>query len=264
MQVRELHSLGDLRAAAQLFDSLWREPDGSSPLNAHLLRALQLSGNPVTGAFEGEEMVGASVAWATPPPVELHSHATGVVPGIRRRGAGLALKIHQREWALAHGITTIRWTFDPLVARNTNFNLSRLAARATAYEENVYGEMHDGLNAGHESDRVIATWELDRPEVVAAATGGVRAVVAEPEGGLAAVRVGPDGRPELVPGVASGPGASAEFTVALPSDIEALRMSDPDGALLWRLVIREVLGGAMAAGATVLGVDRRRRLVVAS
>ena len=55
-------------------------------------------------------------------------------PGLGSQGIGLALKWHQRRWCLDRGIRTVEWTYDPLVARNGWFNLTKLGARAVAYE----------------------------------------------------------------------------------------------------------------------------------
>ncbi|NBP52503.1 MAG: GNAT family N-acetyltransferase, partial [Actinobacteria bacterium] len=73
------------------------------------------------------------------------------------------LKVAQREWALARGITEIRWTFDPLIARNAFFNLTRLGAVGAVYHADLYGTMTDPVNAGDATDRVEARWDLTGP-----------------------------------------------------------------------------------------------------
>ncbi len=259
--VAELATLSDLEQAAALFGRLWQEPDGSVPLSAHVLRALQLSGNYVAGAFAGPggQLIGASAGWATPPPVELHSHVTGVEPGLFRKGVGLALKLHQRNWALERGIGTIAWTFDPLVLRNARFNLARLGATVAAYLPNIYGSMEDALNCGSESDRLLARWELNSPSVNAAATGEPVVIEGERRSGLESDALG---RPAVDRGL-DITAAMSEYTVEVPSDIEALRLSDPEVAALWRTSVRDVLGGALSSGAAVIGLDARGRYVVA-
>ncbi|MGH9295288.1 MAG: hypothetical protein ACRD0B_08155, partial [Acidimicrobiales bacterium] len=136
--VRELGGGAEIAAAACLLAELWAAPGGAGPVPADLLTAFELSGSYVAGAFAGDEIVGVSIAFATPAtpptplapsvaagiPVGLHSHITGVSATHRRSGAGVALKLHQRAWALAREIGSISWTFDPLVARNARFNLS--------------------------------------------------------------------------------------------------------------------------------------------
>jgi predicted GNAT superfamily acetyltransferase len=255
--VVELTELERLREACSLFGELWREPSGAPPISDHVLRALQLSGNYVSGALDpAGRLVGASVGWATPPPVvELHSHVTGVDTGRRRTGTGRALKLHQRAWALEHGMARITWTFDPLVRRNAVFNLSRLGALALSYIENVYGEMEDALNAGEKSDRLFVRWDLTSERAVAAAAGAPFTLGGERPLALA---VAPDGTPAPT-GTAV---ASTEFAVQVPADIESIRRSDPAAASAWRRATREVLGAALASGGRVVGLDRAGSYVV--
>ena len=100
----------------------------------NLLRALAHSGNYAVGLYDGERMVGASVAFfAAPAERSMHSHITGVLPDHQSHGLGRVLKQHQREWALARDVGHITWTFDPLVARNAHFNLRVLGTRVTEY-----------------------------------------------------------------------------------------------------------------------------------
>ena len=249
--VRELHRLEHLRAAQRLFEDVWRPGEGEpSPMTVGLLRALEHAGGYVVGAFAGTRMAGASAGFFTAPPdPALHSHITGVAPGGQHRGIGFALKLHQRAWALARGVPLVVWTFDPLVARNAWFNLAKLGALPTAYLEDFYGEMPDAINAGMASDRLLLSWRLDDPAVVAACAGRPRRPA--PAGGLGgaepALAVGPDLEP--VPGKTG----AAAVTVALPPDVEAL---GPERRRAWRAAVREALGGRMAAGAAVTGFLR--------
>ena len=83
-----------------------------------------------------------------------------MLPTYAGRAVGTAIKLHQRDWALAHGGTAITWTYDPLVARNAHFNLNRLGARPERYLLDVYGELRDDLNRGDPSDRLLVRWSL--------------------------------------------------------------------------------------------------------
>ena len=245
--VRELHRLEHLQAAQRLFGGerpvvKVALPDGPG---SDLLFG-------VAGAFAGTRMTGASAGFFTAPPEPaLHSHITGVAPGGQHRGIGFALKLHQRAWALARGVPLVVWTFDPLVARNAWFNLAKLGALPTAYLEDFYGEMPDAINAGMASDRLLLTWRLDDPAVVAACAGRPRRPASVGGGELGgaepALAVGPDLEP-----VPRRTGAAA-VTVALPPDVEAL---GPEGRRAWRAAVREALGGRMAAGAAVTGFLR--------
>jgi predicted GNAT superfamily acetyltransferase len=266
--IRELHRPQELKAAQRLFEEIWRPAEGNPPpMTAELLRALAHAGSYVAGAFAGTRLVGASAGFFTAPPdlgpqpgphpdpqpaghsgsrLGLHSHITGVAPGGQHRGIGFALKVHQRAWALARGITVVAWTFDPLVARNAWFNLAKLGARPTAYLEDFYGPMTDAVNAGMASDRLLLAWRLDDPPVAAACAG--RPLQPPPVKADAALTVGPGLEP-----VAHRPDTPA-VTVALPPALEAL---DPGQRRAWRQAVREALGGRLAAGAAVTGFFRQ-------
>ncbi|GAB1821818.1 GNAT family N-acetyltransferase [Herbidospora sp. RD11066] len=232
MNVRELTTLAEFEALYAVFDEIWRPDPANPPVTVELMRAFSHVGNYVAGAFVDGRLAGGSVGFCSPPrEASLHSHVTGVVTP----GAGLALKRHQRSWALARGISTITWTFDPLVRRNAYFNLVKLGARPERYYENFYGAMADAVNAGDESDRALAVWRIasgPSPEVMK------QAVVA-----VAADTDGPSVREVDAPVV----------HIELPEDIERLRREDPITAKRWRVTIREELGGRLRQGWRVIG-----------
>ena len=246
--VRELYQMEQLKAAQRLFEAVWRPAEGNpSPMTGELLRALAHARCYVVGAFAGTRMVGASAGFFTAPPeLALHSHITGVAPGREHRGVGFALKVHQRAWALARGLATVVWTFDPLVARNAWFNLAKLGATPTGYLEDFYGPMTDAINAGMASDRLLVTWRLRDP-AVAAACAGTPGQPAVPAGTEPALEVGPGLEP-----VARTTAAPA-VTVAVPPDVERL---GPDGRRAWRAAVRQAMAGRLAEGAAVTGFLR--------
>src|SRR5688572_983860 len=104
VDVVELETAEDLLAAERLLARLWPMPSGDSPLATHLLRAFVHSGNYVAGAWAGDALIGAAVAFAHPAspghPPGLHSHIAGVVPEAQHRHVGFAMKLHQRAWSL--------------------------------------------------------------------------------------------------------------------------------------------------------------------
>lgn len=264
--VRELHQLEEFGEMDRLFGRIWQYAPGEGPIGVELMRALSHAGNYVAGAYQGTQLVGASVAFLSAPPgLALHSHVTGAGQG---RGIGFALKQHQRDWAPARGLDRITWTFDPLVRRNADFNLTKLGATLEEYHSGFYGTMRDAINASDDSDRVLARWDLGAPHVIAAATGvripASRGGTSEPGGHTGTdaqapapvLAEGPDGRPLMLSA------DSSTVLVALPPDIEALRRSDPAAATSWRLAVREVLGGLLAEGAQVTGLHGRAGYVV--
>jgi predicted GNAT superfamily acetyltransferase len=247
--VRPVSSLAELSTLDRLLAGIWEDSEGSL-LTTDLLRALAKSGNYVAGAFDGGTLIGASVAFfAAPGERELHSHIAGVAPSAAGRHVGFALKQHQRAWALQRGISTVSWTYDPLVARNAHFNLTKLAAVPTEYLPNFYGVMHDRINGDDESDRLLVRWDLAAPAVVAAGAGRPRRCVRPATATLALGRSAA-GRP--VPGLTRG----ETVAVAVPEDVESLRGSAPGLAKDWRVAVRDTLGVLLADGLRFAGFDR--------
>jgi predicted GNAT superfamily acetyltransferase len=251
VRVKELRDISAFQAAFQLFHEVWHPDPTNPPITVELMRAFTHAGNYVSGAYDEDgRMVGASVGFlAAPPGRALHSHVTGAV----HKGAGFALKLHQRAWALARGMDRISWTYDPLVRRNAYFNLVKLAARPEEYLPEFYGAMADAINVGDESDRALAVWRLTDPRVVRAAAGQpchveipADAVDGVTDQGGHPVIGARDGRVVLV---------------TIPADIEGLRTADPDAARAWRHAVRDVLGGLMRDGAQVIGFDQGRYVV---
>jgi predicted GNAT superfamily acetyltransferase len=218
--IRMLDSVADAFQASAVLSAVWGGDRTGMPPN--LVRALAHAGNYTAGLFDGDRMIGASVAFFGPPGERtMHSHITGILPEHRGRGLGRRMKSHQSDWAVEHGVDRITWTFDPLVARNAHFNLTVLGAHAVEYLENHYGAMDDGVNRADESDRLLVEWDLLRP-----------------------------------PPVASAPG-DADAAVAVPEDIETLRAQHPAEAVRWRRTVRRELAGRMGAGMRIVGFDSR-------
>ncbi len=221
VDIRPLHTVEDVFLAVGVFAQVWGGDDGGMPPN--MLRALAFSGNYAVGLWDGDTMVGASVAFfAEPDARSMHSHVTGILPAYQRSGYGRVLKQHQREWALARGVGHITWTFDPLVARNAHFNLAVLGGRAVRLLPNHYGPMDDDINRGDETDRLLVSWALAERPLPAPASESVLA------------------------------------TVAVPADVERLRVEGGGCARHWRTRVREELGSHLDAGLRIGGFDIAR------
>jgi predicted GNAT superfamily acetyltransferase len=260
VRLRDLVDLAELELATALFGRVWPGEPGSGPCTLDVMRALSKAGNYVSGAFHGEEMVGACVGFFGPPgEAAMHSHVAAVAPGLRGRNVGFAIKLHQRAWALRRGVNRVSWTFDPLVSRNAYFNLGKLGGTAAEYLPNFYGEMADTVNAGDESDRLVVDWDLRSERVVQGSRGNPPAVSLDDlhaRGAVIGLCADRQGAP--VVGSSTGP----LVLVAVPPDIEALRRSDMDSARAWRFALRGVLSGLLAAGGRVTGFARSGWYVV--
>lgn len=187
-------------------------------MQPELLLAMQDEGALLAGAFaQSGELIAFVFGFPTRDPAVQHSHSLGVLEGHRSAGLGARLKWWQRAWCLAHGVSTVRWTYDPLRVQNAKLNIHKLGAVAHEYLPNYYGEL-TGINAGTPSDRVMAVWHLSDSRVLDRLEGRVQTV----------------SRDALV--------------FELPADFGALQLSDPDAALEWRLRGRAFLRDAFANG----------------
>lgn len=253
VQIRELSSLDSMDAASSLCSSIWRPHPDNPPVTTDLMRARSKAGNYVVGAYRGEELVGTCVAFFGPPmQAVMHSHIAAVSPAVRGGNIGFALKVHQRAWALTHGVSTITWTFDPLVRRNAYFSLAKLAASADEYLPNFYGSMRDAINGDDDSDRLLLRWNLSDPAVADACRGVAAPAAADAEarrGAVIALGPGADGSP------VAGPLAGDRFLVAVPDDVETQRAAAPEQAAEWRAAVREVLTTLLGSGGHVTGFD---------
>lgn len=232
----------EVDAAIDLAESVW----GARPITDPMLRALEFAGSYVALAVDGDTPVGmcAGFVGVHDDGLHLHSHLAAVLPSARGRGIGRALKRHQREWCLDHGIDVVTWTFDPLVGENARFNLHHLGAVGDRYLVDLYGEMDDDINRGQPSDRLLMRWDL-RSELTAAALEAplpTTSARAWRDQGAGEVVAESDGRP-----VSSPSGADVRL-VAVPADIVTLRSERPDVALAWRLAVRDGLVAAFADG----------------
>jgi predicted GNAT superfamily acetyltransferase len=261
VRIVELAALPALHEVQALFDDIWHPVPDNRPVTVEVMRALAKAGNPLAGAYDGEQLVGATVGFfAAPCGTTVHSHITGVAPSAQQRSIGRALKLHQRAWALQRGVERITWTYDPLVRRNAWFNLARLGATPLEYLPDFYGAMDDTINGGGASDRLLTAWALASGPVVRAAAGDpvdVDLPALRAAGAVDVVSAAADGSPVAV---TAPPGVPR--IVAVPADVEAVRRTDPGLAAQWRLAVRHALADALDTGARVLGFAREGCYVV--
>ena len=244
VRLAALRTVDDARAIGDVIVATW----GEQPIGPEVVRALAESGNEPYGAFDGDGLVAFVLGWAgvDDEGLHVHSHMLATRPDRRHAGVGYALKLAQRAQALDHGIRVVRWTFDPLVARNAYFNLTKLGAVADRFERAFYGEMADALNRGDRSDRLTARWDLDT-------TLGSRA----PQPVSTILRRNGDGPAVDAAGVDAGPVA-----LEVPIDYAGLRAAAPDVASSWRDAVAEAAEACFARGLVAVGFDRDRSAYV--
>lgn len=235
--VRALVTTDEGEIAREIFDQVWPPLGGGTQVPPNLLRAITHAGGYCSAAFIDVDGQSVPVAAALGvlgvhnvdghQHMHIHSHMAGVLEPYRNLRIGTTIKYHQRLWALEHGIDTVVWTFDPLVSRNARLNLVNLGVTVRGYEPNFYGAMLDSINAGDESDRVFAWWELTSDRARAAAQGKLAPIT------------------EL---------SSSQVVVQTPPDIVSIRMTDPDLAQQWRKQVRAELMREFALGKEIIGV----------
>ena len=167
--IRKCQVLEEFHACVGLQREVWGEADLEiEPVTMFVVASI--TGGQVLGAFDGETMVGYTLAVVglRQGVIYLHSHQTAVRSAYRNRGVGRMLKLFQRDEALGRQIRLVEWTFDPLELKNAHFNLNRLGAICRRYIPNLYGVTTSPLHRGIETDRLVAEWRLDSPRVIAA------------------------------------------------------------------------------------------------
>jgi predicted GNAT superfamily acetyltransferase len=244
----ELSDLDDADRARAVIDRVW----GAQDMPRELLRAFQTAGSVLYGAEAGGDMVGFVLGFlGFGGGLHLHSHMLAAVPEWQSRGVGYALKLAQRAVCLDHGVGEVRWTFDPLLARNARFNLVKLGAVATRFLEAHYGEMGDRLNRGDRSDRFEVAWLLTSQRVESALAGRREDPVrGEP---LLRMVAGANGDPEpRETGADPAPGAAVE----IPADYFELRLRRPELAAAWRDAAGRAMRSCMGAGLEAIWFSR--------
>jgi predicted GNAT superfamily acetyltransferase len=176
IQIRECTTIEELDNCVTLQREAFGLPDLEISPRRHLIVSRQ-AGGWTLAAFAGRRMVGfVHHLAAVRPNNEIfgYSHMMAVAKDYQNKGIGARLKWAQRERALAEGRTFIKWTWDPMQARNAHFNLNRLGVTVNTYVDNFYGTDYFADPAqviehrpGLQTDRLFAHWELSSPRVVA-------------------------------------------------------------------------------------------------
>ena len=176
--VRELETIEEMQESIELQRKVFASPDLEISPVRHLIVA-RYAGGFTLGAYLGARLVGFVLS--LPMFLEnneraFYSHMTAVDAEFQSLGIGAKLKWAQRTRALAAGVNYIKWTYQPVLARNAFFNIERLGISINVYMPNFYGT---GAEANEskiqvlevDSDRLFADWHLLSPKVVAFSKG---------------------------------------------------------------------------------------------
>lgn len=227
--------IGDaaFREAAALYTRVFRYEPTEYSLNPNLLSALAKNGGSAVGVHDGDRLVGFAYGFAGRDRSghEFHySQAAVVDPDYQGRGVGRLLKTCQRKVALGWNQHRMRWTFDPLLARNAHFNFAALQAEGTGYAVDYYDRPG--------TDRIVVDWALDRERDPFA---DIR--------GLPSPAFGPDDRGRLFEAVEDGRRIAR---IPLPSSVNDVDAST--GAL--RARIRGSMQSVFDAGLVLVNCTR--------
>ena len=177
IEIRECAGVAELNECVRLQREVFALPEAEISPVRHFVVS-RYAGGFTLGAFAGEKLVGfvLSVAAFTGNEKFFYSHMTAVAKDFQSSGIGASLKWAQRAQALERGINFIKWTFQPVQARNAFFNLEKLGAVVRRYEPNFYGTDYSTSGdqrerAGLDSDRLFAEWHLDGERVNCLAKG---------------------------------------------------------------------------------------------
>lgn len=177
IEIRECRSLEELASCVDLQRAVFALPEVELSPVRHFVVTIN-AGGFVLGACAGGVLIGfvLSIPAFLRGEKAFYSHMTAVRSDFQSHGIGARLKWAQRERALAAGVKYIKWTFEPVKARNAYFNLEKLGAVVCEYQENFYGTDYStaagtGKKIGLDSDRLFAEWHLESPKVRALADG---------------------------------------------------------------------------------------------
>ena len=224
---RSFSSTADYQACVELQKDTWgRSFSDVVPLS--ILKITQKAGGIAAGAFSpAGDLLGfvyGLAGWVDRRPFHW-SHMLAVARQARDLGLGTRLKLYQRELLLPTGVEEVRWSFDPLEARNAHLNFNHLGAEVAEYVENLYeGEEGSELFAGIGTDRFILSWKITSARV---------------ERALADRRAGAEEpfreAPVANPGAAAGElPDTPRVRIEVPENIQDLKAERPEVGMAWR------------------------------
>jgi len=178
--IRECTTIQEFDTCVDLQREAFGLPDIEITPRRHLIVSRQ-AGGWTLGAFVEDRMVGfVHHLAAVRPDNEIfgYSHMMAVARAYQNKGVGARLKWAQRERAIAEGRKYIKWTWDPMQARNAYFNLNRLGVVVDTYADNFYGVDYNAdpqqaieNRPGLQSDRLFGNWYLASSRVESLSRG---------------------------------------------------------------------------------------------
>jgi|TARA_B100000315_G_scaffold154402_1_gene142955 predicted GNAT superfamily acetyltransferase len=242
---RDLRTLDELRRVVELERIIWEYTHAEDVVPVPILAINVKRGGILVGAFDASDVIvgfayslpglrdGRLVQW---------SHMLGVLDAYRNVGLGRALKLEQRQRALAMDVEIIEWTFDPMQAMNAHLNLSKLGAVVEEYAVNIYGESSSALHRGTPTDRFVAVWRLASSRVTDRLAG--RPADGPPDAASIAEIPRINETQMVGEWLACGTWNAAleesRLRVEIPAGFTEMQQSSPDAARAWRMASRDI------------------------
>ena len=250
VQIRPLRTLAEFRACERIQREVW----GTLAVGSELMGVTQKYGGVVLGAIRRGEVIGFIYAFLARRRGSLihWSHMMAVREGYRDRGLGFRMKLAHRKLALAQGIKSICWTFDPLQSRNATLNLARLGAEVEEYVEDCYGRFPSVIEKGLPSDRFVVNWKISKAAVarrLAETTPGSQTITRVPFANE--TRFNSDGLLEIVSLRLDL--RAPDLLVEIPPNTDSMRSQAPRLAIRWRIQTRKVFQRYFRRGYRVVG-----------
>ena len=178
IKLRECTEIKEFYECIEIQRKVFASPELEISPVRHFIVAKNAGGFTL-GAFVGEKLAGFVLSnagiLADGEPF-FYSHMTAVSDEFQNHGIGARLKWAQRNEALKRAVNFIKWTFQPVQARNAFFNLEKLGAIVREYKPNFYGTDYSTVSEqaekiGLDSDRLFAEWHLESEKVVTLSKG---------------------------------------------------------------------------------------------
>ena len=245
LRFRDLHTADEFRQVMDLEQQVWGFTDLNDMVTLPVFTITVTRGAILIGAYdEADRMVGfvySIVGMKAGRQVLQWSHMLGVLPGYRNSGLGRALKLAQRDRALAQGYELIEWTYDPLQAMNAHLNFTKLGVVAEEYHRNVYGESTSLLHKGTPTDRLVAQWWIAKPHVERrVAPTSVVAVTTSELSDAAPVNITHPAQAWLANSDVFLARDDRRLFLEIPMGFTDMQRDAPELALEWRMQTREI------------------------
>ncbi len=250
--IRALSGIQEMQQAVDLQKIYWGD-DMSDIVPLHMLLSMASYGGHVLGAFLNGKMVGllmgflgAKITAEDHEPAHktllVMSKRMVVLPEYRNYKIGERLKLAQRDFAIAHDVQLVTWTFDPMLSRNAYLNLHKLGAVGQGYQSDFFGAA--ATNPTLSGDRLVANWWVMHPHTIDRTTRDYAdlPIASDVSDGLPRSFTLRDAESMLL---------------EVHSDFQALEKQNPSAARRWRDYMREAFPSLLTAGYLATDVIRR-------